>query len=96
MADVIWSPEALQDVVRLREFLLARNSDAARLAIAAIRQGTLTLAEHPEIGRPVLEMPPEFREWPVPFGGSSYLVFYRYDGRRVTILAVRHGREVGY
>jgi len=42
------------------------------------------------------DMPPEFREWPVAFGAGGYLVLYRLDGRRVVILAVRHGREFGY
>jgi plasmid stabilization system protein ParE len=51
---------------------------------------------HPEIGRPVDEMPPEFREWFVRFGDSGYVVRYRYDGELVAILAVRHGKEAGY
>jgi plasmid stabilization system protein ParE len=42
------------------------------------------------------EMPPEFREQFVRFGGSGYVVLYRYDGSQVAILAVRHGREAGY
>jgi plasmid stabilization system protein ParE len=32
-------------------------------AVKAIRPGTRALGKHPEIGRPVEEMPPEFREW---------------------------------
>jgi plasmid stabilization system protein ParE len=64
--------------------------------VRAIRQGVKTLAIHPEIGRPVDEMPPEFRERFVPFGQSGYLALYRYDGKTVAILAVRHGREAGY
>ncbi len=54
------------------------------------------LAEHPEIGRPMDEMPPKFREWFIPFGQSGDLALYRYDGETVPILAVRHGREPGY
>ena len=55
------------------------------------------LARHPEIGRPVEEMPAEFREWLVPFGDSGYVVLYRYDGALAAILAVRHhGKEAGY
>jgi hypothetical protein len=41
-------------------------------------------------------MPPEFREWLIPFGAAGYLVLYRYDGELVAILAVRHGRAAGY
>lgn len=54
------------------------------------------LANHPEIGRPVEEMPPEFREWVVEFGQSAYVVLYHFDGREVVIVAARHGREAGY
>ena len=61
----------------------------------AIRQGVRVLESYPEIGRPVEEMPTEFREWFVPFGNSS-LVLYRRDGEAVVLLAIRHSREAGY
>jgi plasmid stabilization system protein ParE len=54
------------------------------------------LAVHPEIGKPVEEMTPDFREWVIEFGQGAYVALYRYDGREVVILAVRHGREAGY
>lgn len=54
------------------------------------------LAQHPEIGRRVADMDPEYREWLAPFGDSGYVALYRYDGRDVVILAVRHARELGY
>ena len=96
MARVVWTPSALRDVTRLHRFLLPKSPDAARRAVRAIRQGVRVLAAHPEIGRPIAEMPPEFREWFIPFGVSGYLTLYRYDGELVAILAVRHGREAGY
>jgi plasmid stabilization system protein ParE len=96
MARVVWTPPAVRDLARLHGFLLPRNPDAARRAVRTIRRGVRTLAVHPEIGRSVAEMPPEFREWFIPFGASGYLTLYRYDGELVAILAVRHGREAGY
>lgn len=96
MPRLIWSPAALRDIERLHGFLSPRNRDASRRAIAAIRQGTKLLSQHPEAGRPAEEMPPEFREWPIGFGSGGYVVVYRYDGRQIVILAVRHGREAGY
>ena len=56
----------------------------------------LALGMHPEIGRPVEDLPSEFREWIIEFGQSAYVVLYHYDGKQVVILAVRHGREAGY
>lgn len=96
MARLVWTPRALGDMARLHTFLAARNGGAARRAIRTIRQGVKALAVHPEIGRPVDEVPPEFREWFIRFGDSGYVVIYRYDGALVVVLAVRHGREAGY
>jgi plasmid stabilization system protein ParE len=91
-----WSPNSLRDVARLHEFLAPKSRDAARRAVKAIRQGVKLLGKFPEMGRPVEELPEEFREWIVEFGSGAYVALYRYDGKEVVILAVRHGREAGY
>jgi plasmid stabilization system protein ParE len=91
-----WSQAALQDVSRLHDFLAPKSRDAAQRAIQAIRQGVNLLGKHPEMGRPVEELPTEFREWVIEFGSGAYLALYHYDGKEVVILAVRHGREAGY
>jgi plasmid stabilization system protein ParE len=93
---IIWTPPALRDVARLHAFLAPKNRNAARRAVRAIRQGMKALTAHPEIGRPIDEMPPQFREWLIPFGDSCYVALYRYDGELVAVLAVRHGKEAGY
>jgi len=54
------------------------------------------LATHPQVGRVVEDMDEAFRDWPVDFGDSGYVVRYRVDGERVTILAVRHQKEAGF
>jgi plasmid stabilization system protein ParE len=91
-----WSQPALPDVARLHAFLAPKSRDAAKRAIKAIRQGVKALAKHPEIGRPVEELPPEFREWVIEFGGGAYVALYHCDGKEIVILAIRHGREAGY
>jgi len=96
MPQVRWSQAAIRDMARLYDFLAPRSPDAARRAIAAIRQGVKALASHPEIGRPIEEMLPEFREWIIEFGQGAYVALYHFDGRRVVILAVRHRREAGH
>lgn len=95
MARLIWSPNALRDVERLYQFLASKNRDAAQRAVATIREGVKLLERHPQVGRPVDEMPPDFREWPIGFGSGGYVALYHYDGSEVVILAVRHGRESG-
>ena len=96
MSRLTWSQNALLDVARLYEFLAPKSPDAARRAIKAIRQGVKALGRHPEIGRPVEELPSEFREWVIEFGSGAYIALYHHDGKQVVILAVRHGREAGY
>lgn len=96
MSRLIWSPSALSDVQRLYRFLEAKNRDAARRAVQAIRTGVQIISQHPEVGRPADEMEPEYREWRIEFGNSGYVVLYHYDGNVAVIVAVRHQKEVGY
>ena len=96
MSRLEWSPPALRDVARLYDFLAPKSRDAAERAVKTIRQGVKMLGKHPEIGRPVEELPAEFREWVIEFGQGACLALYHYDGKEAVILAVRHGREAGY
>jgi len=91
-----WTPQSLRDVVRLHDFLAPKSREAARRAIKTIRDGVKVLGKFPEMGRPIEELPEEFRERVIDFGSGAYVVLYRYDGQEVVILAVRHGREAGY
>ena len=94
MPRLIWSAAAIQDLARLRAFLDPKSPDAARRAVAAIRQGVKILADHPEIGRTIEDLPVGFREWSIMFGSGSYIARYRIEARQVVILTVRHGREL--
>jgi len=92
MSRLIWSPAALLDVQRVYRFLAPKNMDAAKRAVTAMRQGVRVLGQQPGIGRPIDEMPVEFREWIIDFGESGYVVRYRLDSNGVTILAVRQAK----
>ena len=96
MPRLVWSEPALADVARLHAFLAPKSREAAQRAVKAIRGGVRELGTHPEIGRPVEDMLPEFREWVMEFGQGAYVALYHFDGEQVVILAVRHGREAGY
>ena len=91
-----WTEPALLDVARLYVFLSPKNPDAARRAVQTIRQSVKALGKHPEMGRPVDELPVEFREWVIEFRQGAYVALYRHAGKLVVILAVRDGREAGY
>lgn len=96
MSRLIFAPAAIRDIQRLRDFLQPKDADAARRAGEAIRQGVKMLGAYPRIGRMVDDLPEEYREWLIDFGDSGYVARYRVDEDRVTILAIRHQREVGY
>lgn len=96
MPRLIWTASALDDVDRLHRWLKPKDANAARRAVAAIREGAKILAETPHIGRPAEDMDPEYRENLIDFGNSGYVVLYRFDGETVTLLAVRHQKEAGY
>ena len=96
MARIVWASSALRDPERLRQFLSQHSPDAARRAARTICRGVRSLAGHPEKGRPFEGLPSEFREWFIQFGDSGYIAVYRYDGQSVTVLALRHGKEIGF
>ena len=96
MPRLIWTPQALADVQRLYRFLASKNMDAARRAVQAIRQGVKVLTLQPGMGRPIDDLPVEFREWLIDFGDSGYVARYRLDGDLIVVLAVRHQKEAGF
>lgn len=69
---------------------------AARRAGEAIVNAVRVLGSQPQLGRPVEDMPDEFREWIIDFGDSGYVARYRIDPEAVTILALRHQKAVGF
>ena len=96
MPRLIWSPEALADIRRHWRFLADRDLEAAKAAVAAIRAGMRMVERHPGMGRPMEDMPPEFREWPIDYGESGYVAFYHFDGETALVLRIRHQREAGW
>jgi plasmid stabilization system protein ParE len=96
MSRLIWSQPALLDVQRLYRFLPPKNLDAAMRAVKTIRQAVKMLEQQSGVGRPIEDMPDEFREWIIDFGDSGYVARYRIAPDAVTILAVRHQKEVGF
>ena len=96
MPQVRYAPEAIRDLQRLREFLRPLNPVAAKRASERIRNSLQVLGHRRHIGRPIEELPDEFREWVIEFGDSGYLVRYRIYADSVTILSMRRQKEAGY
>ena len=92
MSEVIWLPEALTDVQRLRLFLDDKNPTAAARAGRVLQDGAKLLASFPEAGSPMNDGT-DRRELFLPFGASSYVLRYLIDGQTLVIVRVWHGRE---
>lgn len=89
--------EAEQDLLRLHEFLAARDWGAAERAIEAIHAGFELLKFSPFSCRKVRSGNPFLRELIIPFGKSGYVALFEIeDARMLTIVAVRHQREDDY
>jgi len=95
MTELVYTGEALVDLERPSDFLLASDPQAAQDTATLIFDALEILAQHPEIGRKV-----HFgqRELVISRGRNGYLVLYRFLPHidRILVLALRHQREAGY
>ena len=96
MPQLVWTPSALNDVQRLYNFLKAKDTELAMLAAKTIREGVQVLSANPQLGRLFDDLDADYREWPIPFGKSGYLVLYHFNGNEVAVLAVKHQKEFEY
>ena len=94
---VRFTREAENDLLRLYDFLLAQDLEAAERALQSIRDGLDMLKRFPFSCRKAASDQPRLRELIIPFGGSGYVALFEIDdAKTVTILAVRHQREDDY
>lgn len=96
MPQVVYAPSAIRDLQRLNKFLQPKNPAAAKRATAAILNAIKEIKRQPQVGRLIEELADDYREWPIDFGDSGYVARYRFDTDTITILAVRHQKEVGF
>jgi plasmid stabilization system protein ParE len=91
---LIWLPEALQDLVRLRDFIGVHNPSAAQRAAHRIREAVRRLPDHPLIGRSVPDIERHIlRDLFIPFGQAGYWLRYAVRDDEIIIVRIWHGRE---
>ena len=97
---VRFTEEAENDLVRLYEYVLARDEadwQLAERALEAIRNTIHRLELTPFSFRKAILGNPFLREMVIPFGASGYVALFEIDNEEtVTILALRHQREDDY
>jgi len=90
--ELIWLPEAQQDIERLHAFLYEKSPDAAHRMVNILLQGAEQLLTFPEIGKPLSDEL-QRRELFLPFGAGAYVLRYRLTANRIVIIRVWHSRE---
>ncbi len=94
---VRFTPEAEDDLLRLYEFLLEGDLNAAGRALGAIEKAIELLRFSPFSCRKALVDRPFLRELVIPCGRTGYVALFAIEpNRTVTVLAVRHQREEDY
>lgn len=95
MTDVILTPQAHADLVRLEEFLWQSQDPLASALLEFLLDGLGVLTHQPGVGRPLAH---GHRELIISRGRGGYLARYVFDAtrQRVTVLGIRHQREAGY
>jgi plasmid stabilization system protein ParE len=86
-----------EDLIRLYDFLLKHDLQAASRAREAIGNSVEFLREFPFSCRKVMHDDPFLRELLISFGNSGYVALFEIEDKEtVTILAIRHQREEDY
>jgi plasmid stabilization system protein ParE len=90
---ILLSPDAIEDVERLRTFLDHANPGAARRALALIWTAIERLQDFPALGMPTAD--PDIRQIVIRFGAAGYIIRYTilHETADVLITRVWHGRE---
>ena len=90
MAEVVWSPRAVDDVQAIAAYIAEDSLAYAKSVAQKIVASTRRLATFPMSGRVV----PEFSDEQIrEVFAYSYRVIYRVEGETVTIAAVVHGKR---
>lgn len=92
---VVWLDSAVDDLVRLREFVAKHNPTSAKKAAQKIIDVAKLLEEHPELGKPVKELS-SYRDLNIKFGTRGYVLRYRVYENILYVVYIRHHRESGF
>ncbi len=91
MIKVRYSPESIEDLQRVVEFVEVKNQFAARRIAVDLQEGVSRIKQFPEIGLPVIKAPdPEkIRDLYV----GDYTVRYLITDEIIFILRIWHNKE---
>jgi len=88
-----WSVRALADLERFALFLRERHPQMAGIVGSEIQKKAEILSLHPQLGRPRQGRREQY-EVVLQILNATYVLRYAFDGERLVILRVFHGREL--
>lgn len=93
MPQIIYTPRALADLIRLRDFLKTKNLEASTRAVANIKLAIQKSAVQPERFSPVQDLI-YYREIIIVFGSRGYVArFHHEPGSDIVIVRIKHQLE---
>ncbi len=92
-SSIEWLPAAVEDLIRVREFIRTKNPTAAKKAAERISSAITILQDNPEVGRPLFDGLEGFRDLVVPFGQGGYVIRYRMNDNVCVIVRLWHTKE---
>lgn len=87
--EIVWSPLSLARLREIRAFVAADKPSAAERLATRIVAVVEALKHHPNLGRSGSE--PGVRELVI--GGTPYIILYRIQKARVTIMTILHSAQ---
>ena len=89
--ELTWSPLAIERVAEIAKYIARDSPNAAQKWVESTFQAVERLKNFPKSGRTVPEiMLDDFRE----IIHGNYRIIYRLQSERISILTVRHGRQI--
>lgn len=99
MPQIIYTPQALEDLTMCRDFLLkaTANPTLANEAMVHITDSLALLNNAPKLGR-YYDSRRQLREYIIRFGKNAYLALYDFNEVQelVSILRIKHSRQANY
>lgn len=88
---IIWSPLSLDRVTEIARYIAQNNPSAAKKWVGTLFDKVKLLKSSPQAGRVVPEThSDDIRE--ILYG--NYRIIYRLEEKKVSILTVRHGKQI--
>jgi plasmid stabilization system protein ParE len=88
-----WSGSALVDLERFSEFLLQHYPHLASSVAREVVAKASILEDQPLLGRAITRGS-HYRQVTLRVLNAAYVFQYRYDGQRLVMLRIFHGREL--